>query len=157
MRLSAALRPISSAIVVFSLLGASRCSAPAPSPPARTESARHLVLITIDTLRADRVGAYGYARARTPTIDGVARRGVRFDRAYATAPITLPSHATLMTGRYPPGHGARHNGIHVDSAVPTLAKALSAAGFATGAFVSAFPLDKRFGPLAQRDSQRQKP
>jgi arylsulfatase A-like enzyme/cytochrome c-type biogenesis protein CcmH/NrfG len=104
-----------------------------------------LVLITIDTLRADRVGAYGYSRARTPTIDALARRGVRFEHAYATAPITLPSHASLMTGRYPPGHGARHNGIHVDSGVPTLAKTLSAAGFATGAFVTAFPLDKRFG------------
>ena len=103
------------------------------------------MLITIDTLRADRVGAYGYARARTPHIDSLATRGVRFEHAYATAPITLPSHASLMTGRYPPGHGARHNGIRVDAAVPSLAKTLSAAGFASAAFVSAFPLDKRFG------------
>ena len=103
------------------------------------------MLITIDTLRADRVGAYGYTRARTPHIDRLAARGVRFEHAYATAPITLPSHASLMTGRYPPGHRARHNGIRVDAAVPSLAKTLSAAGFATGAFVSAFPLDRRFG------------
>ena len=120
------------------------CSAPRPEPAA-TAHARHLVLITIDTLRADRVGAYGYARARTPRIDALAARGVRFEHAFAAAPITLPSHASLMTGRYPPGHGARHNGIRVDPAVPTLAKTLSAAGFATGAFVSAFPLDRRFG------------
>ena len=109
------------------------------------------MLITIDTLRADRVGAYGYARARTPNIDALAARGVRFDQAFATAPITLPSHASLMTGRYPPGHGSRHNGIRVDAAVPSLATMLSKAGFQTGAFVSAFPLDRRFGLSAGFD------
>ncbi len=106
---------------------------------------RSVVLITIDTLRADRVGAYGYSRARTPVLDGLARRGTRFDRAYAAAPITLTSHASLMTGRYPPGHGARHNGMRVDGGVPVLAEAFGKAGFATGAFVGAFPLDRRFG------------
>ena len=126
------------------LLLCSGCAAPAPEPPPASR-ARHLVLITIDTLRADRVGAYGYARARTPRIDGLAARGVRFEHAYATAPITLPSHASLMTGRYPPGHGSRHNGMRVDSAVPAIATILSTAGFATGGFVSAFPLDRRFG------------
>jgi arylsulfatase A-like enzyme/Tfp pilus assembly protein PilF len=131
-------------VAVLWLLTSGGCAAPAP-PPATPAEARHLVLVTIDTLRADRVGAYGYARARTPHIDGLSARGVRFDRAYATAPVTLPSHASLMTGRYPPGHGARHNGIRVDSAVPSLAKTLAAAGFATGAFVTAFPLDRRFG------------
>ena len=131
-------------LLLICILICTGCSAPRPEPAA-TAHARHLVLITIDTLRADRVGAYGYARARTPRIDALAARGVRFEHAFAAAPITLPSHASLMTGRYPPGHGARHNGIRVDSAVPTLAKTLSAAGFATGAFVSAFPLDRRFG------------
>jgi choline-sulfatase len=114
---------------------------PSPAPPP----ARHLVLITIDTLRADRVGAYGDASARTPALDAIARRGVRFDRAYATAPITLPSHASIMTGLYPAGHGARHNGVRMDDKVPTLAATLAAAGFTTAAFVGAFPLDKRFG------------
>ncbi len=136
------LRP---SLAVAWLLMASGCAAPAPAPTAAGPQARDLVLITIDTLRADRLGAYGYGRARTPHIDGLSARGVRFDRAFATAPITLPSHASLMTGRYPPGHGARHNGIRVDPEVPSLAKTLSAAGFATGAFVSAFPLDRRFG------------
>ena len=130
--------------MLYSCSSAAARAAPAPEPPPASR-ARHLVLITIDTLRADRVGAYGYARARTPRIDALAARGVRFEHAYATAPITLPSHASLMTGRYPPGHGSRHNGMRVDAAVPTLAKILSAAGFATGAFVSAFPLDRRFG------------
>jgi len=130
--------------IVLVLLICAGCTAP-PLEQTTTTAARHLVLVTIDTLRADRVGAYGYARARTPRIDALSTRGVRFEHAFAAAPITLPSHASLMTGRYPPGHGARHNGIRVDPAVPTLAKALSGAGFATGAFVSAFPLDRRFG------------
>ncbi len=113
--------------------------------PAAPAGPRGVVLVTIDTLRADRIGAYGYARARTPVIDALARRGTRFDRAYATAPITLASHASLMTGRYPPGHGARHNGMRVNDTVPLLAEAFTKAGFATGAFVTSFPLDRRFG------------
>ena len=138
-----------SAFLLFLLC--SGCTAPPPPPAGSRLSARDLVLITIDTLRADRVGAYGYARARTPNIDALAARGVRFEHAFATAPITLPSHASLMTGRYPPGHGARHNGMRVDAAVPSLATTLSKAGFATGAFVSAFPLDRRFGLSAGFD------
>ncbi len=106
---------------------------------------RHVIVVTIDTLRADHVGAYGHAAARTPALDRLAREGIRFDRAYSTAPITLTSHASLMTGRYPPGHGARHNGMRIDLKTPTLAEAFAAAGHATGAFVAAFPLDRRFG------------
>jgi arylsulfatase A-like enzyme/Flp pilus assembly protein TadD len=102
-------------------------------------------LITIDTLRADRVGAYGWTRARTPVLDALARDGATFDRAYAAAPITLPSHATILTGRYPPGHGARDNGVRMAESVPTLATQLQAAGFKTAAFVAAFPLDHQFG------------
>jgi choline-sulfatase len=106
---------------------------------------RNLLLITIDTIRADRVGAYGYARARTPTLDALASAGALFERAYSAAPITLPSHATILTGRYPPGHGSRDNGIPVAPSVPTLATALKAHGFRTGAFVAAYPLDHQFG------------
>ena len=84
-----------------------------PGAPAPKPTARNLLLITIDTLRADHVGAYGWARARTATLDGLARNGALFEHAYAAAPITLPSHATLLTGRYPPGHGARDNGLRV--------------------------------------------
>jgi choline-sulfatase len=130
------------AIVFAITIACSRSPAPAP---ASDSTARHLILITIDTLRADRVGAYGYARARTPRMDELARRGARFERAYAPAPITLPSHASMMTGRYPPGHGSRHNGMRVDATVPVIAEALSASGFAAAAFVGAFPLDRRFG------------
>jgi hypothetical protein len=81
------------------------------APATALTSAHNLVIITIDTLRADHVGAYGYKQAHTPTLDTLARGGVQFTHAYATAPITLTSHASLMTGRYPAGHGARHNGV----------------------------------------------
>jgi arylsulfatase A-like enzyme len=104
------------------------------------------VLVTIDTLRADRIGCYGAADAETPTLDALAARGVRFETAISPTPITLPAHATLLTGQDPPRHGARHNGyFRLTEAVPTLAEALRGAGFATAAFVSAFVLDARFG------------
>src|SRR4029079_11199861 len=121
------------------------CTAKQSAPPASTPSARNLVIITIDTLRADHVGAYGYKEAHTPTLDRLAHDGVLFTHAYATAPITLTSHASLMTGRYPPGHGARHIGSRIDLKTPTLADTLSEAGFATAAFIAAYPLDRRFG------------
>src|SRR5262249_23085990 len=121
----------------------SACRRDAPQPVRAR--AHNLLLITIDTLRADHVGAYGYTRARTPTLDALAASGARFDRAYAPAPITLPSHATLLTGRYPLGHSARDNGMPVSATVPTLATELHARGFRTAAFVAAFPLDHQFG------------
>ena len=126
----------------FFLVEMSACS---NQKVASKPTARNLLLITIDTLRADHVGAYGWTRARTPTLDAIAANGALFERAFAAAPITLPSHATLLTGRYPPGHGARDNGLHVSATVPTLATELHAKGFATAAFVAAFPLDHQFG------------
>ena len=128
-----------SGLVALAAFGCGRAQQPPETRP------RNLLLITIDTLRADHVGAYGYARGRTPVLDALAAGGVRFDRAYAAAPITLPSHATLLTGRYPPGHGARDNGLHVSASVPTLATELHTRGFKTAAFVAAFPLDHQFG------------
>ncbi len=112
---------------------------------AGSASARSLLLVTIDTLRADHVGAYGYRGATTPAIDRIAVAGVRFDRAYAAAPITLPSHASILTGRYPAGHGSRDNLVPVSATVPTLATILHDNGFDTAAFIAAFPLDRRFG------------
>jgi arylsulfatase A-like enzyme len=132
-------------IVTLMLAGLAACAREAARPPQPASPVRNVVVITVDTLRADHVGAYGHGAARTPAMDGLARDGVRFDRAYATAPITLTSHASLMTGRYPPGHGARHNGMRLDLKTPTLAEHFARAGFATGAFVAAFPLDRRFG------------
>lgn len=136
--------PARAAAIACVLALASACG-DGPRETAPPVTPRHLLLVTIDTLRADRVGAYGHGPARTPAIDGLAARGVRFTRAFATAPITLPSHASLMTGRYPPTHRSRHNGMAVAAGVPTLAETLRRAGFSTAAFVAAFPLDRRFG------------
>ena len=120
----------------------SSCARRPDAPPPR---ARNVVLITVDTLRADHLGAYGYARAHTPAVDALAKSGAAFDRAYAAAPITLPSHASLLTGRYPPGHGSRDNGMRMSADVATLATVLHARGFKTAAFVAAYPLDHQFG------------
>ncbi len=116
-----------------------------PAPRAAAPPAASVLLITIDTLRADAVGAYGAVAARTPALDSLARQGVLYERAFAAAPITLTSHATLLTGLYPPGHGARHNGIAMRAGAASLAGAFTAAGARTAAFVSAFPLDRSFG------------
>ena len=108
-----------------------------------------VLLVTLDTTRADRIGCYGYAAATTPSIDRLAEHGVRVADAVTVAPVTLPAHASILTGRYPPEHGVRDNGEFVlgpDSV--TLAETLQASGYATGAFVSAFVLDGRYG-LAQ--------
>jgi len=132
-------------LALGSFITLSGCAAE-PSPETGvTTKPRSVLLITIDTLRADALGSYGATGARTPTLDQLAREGVRVERAWATAPITLPSHASILTGRYPPSHSSRHNGVAVSDTVPTLATTLQAKGMATAAFVSAFPLDRRFG------------
>ncbi len=113
---------------------------------ARSHPSRNLLLITLDTVRADRLGAYGYAAASTPNLDGLAARGVRFAEAQAAAPLTLPSHATILTGQLPPRHGLRQNGAPLAGpGLATLAGHLAAAGYRTGAFVGSFVLDRRFG------------
>jgi arylsulfatase A-like enzyme len=105
-----------------------------------------VLLVTIDTLRADHVGCYGAQHARTPVLDTLAAAGVRFTAAVSPAPLTLPSHASLMTGLDPPGHGVRHNAVHrLAEGLPTLAERMRAAGFASGAFVGSLVLDRRFG------------
>jgi arylsulfatase A-like enzyme/Tfp pilus assembly protein PilF len=106
----------------------------------------NVILITLDTTRADRLGCYGYADARTPAIDGLARRGVLFSQAASPAPLTLPSHSSMMTGFYPTYHGVRLNGTSALSQQHvTLAETLSDAGYETSAFVGAFVLDGRWG------------
>src|SRR5437763_12562307 len=105
----------------------------------------NVLLITIDTLRADRVGAYG-GGTLTPTLDRLAARGVRFTRAHAHVPLTLPAHTSILTGLVPATHGVHNNGASgVAADVPTLASILRDAGYRTGAFVGAFVLDARFG------------
>ena len=114
--------------------------------PATPRSRLNLLLVTLDTARADRLGCYGYTPARTPRLDRLAAEGIRFERAYATAPITLPSHASLFTGLYPFEHGVRNNGnFYLSDRYETLATTLKAQGYRTAAFVSAFILDRRYG------------
>ncbi len=106
----------------------------------------NLLLVTLDTTRADRLGCYGYKRVFTPAIDRLAREGVLFENAIAVAPTTLPAHASILTGLYPVHHGARVNGFFKLANEPlTLAEALRDAGFRTSAVVSSFVLHRRFG------------
>lgn len=108
--------------------------------------AERIVLVTIDTVRADRIGAYGDAKARTPHLDDLAARGARFDQAISPTPLTLPSHTSLMTGLQPPTHGVRHNSVFsLSEDIPVVAERMADAGFATAAFVGAFVLDARYG------------
>ncbi|HEY2253852.1 MAG TPA: sulfatase-like hydrolase/transferase, partial [Planctomycetaceae bacterium] len=106
----------------------------------------NVLLITLDTLRADRLGCYGYWPAQTPTLDALAARGVLFERAYTPAPLTLPSHASMMTGLYPPEHGLVTNGRgRLDESIPTLAEIFRDAGYDTAGFIGSFVLDAKFG------------
>jgi arylsulfatase A-like enzyme/tetratricopeptide (TPR) repeat protein len=112
--------------------------------PART--ARNLLLVSIDTLRADRLGSYGHAEAQTPRLDALARSGLRFTQATTVVPLTLPAHSSLLTGTFPAWHGVRDNGgFYLGDDQTTLAEVLKAKGFRTGGFVGAFVLDRRWG------------
>jgi arylsulfatase A-like enzyme/Flp pilus assembly protein TadD len=124
----------------------SEANLPPVGSAARADASPNVLLVTLDTTRADRLGAYGYEPASTPTLDGLAAAGVLFEQAYSPAPQTLPAHATMLTGREPPEHGARVNGKHtLGEGIPTLAEVLSERGYRTGAFVAAFVLDSKFG------------
>jgi arylsulfatase A-like enzyme len=130
--------------MAFVLTGtvACSCSVPASRPAG-------IVLITLDTTRADRLGCYGYAQGATPNLDALAKESVRFDDAMAAVATTLPSHATMFTGVYPPTHGVRYNGMfRLGDASVTVAERLHDAGFFTGAVPAAFPVNAKSG-LAQ--------
>jgi len=106
----------------------------------------NVLIITVDTLRADHVGSYGYAAAQTPAMDALAARGAIFTRATTVAPLTLPAHSSLMTGMFPAAHGVRDNGgFYLADDRTTLATILKRQGYRTGGFVAAFVLDRRFG------------
>lgn len=119
--------------------GAASCGASAPRAP-------NLLVVSIDTTRADRLGCYGRVDAGTPNLDALAERGVRFENAYTPVPVTLPAHTTLLTGTSPRHHGVRDNGrFVVDPALTTLAEVLGARGWRTGATVAAYPLFAEYG------------
>src|SRR5262245_8973770 len=104
----------------------------------------NVLLVTIDTLRADALSVYG-GPAKTPNLDRLAAHGARFTFAHAHAVVTLPSHTTILTGHLPYEHGMRDNsGFRVKPDTETLATRLKKLGFATGAFVGGFPVTKRF-------------
>ncbi len=105
-----------------------------------------VVMVTLDTTRADKLGCYGATSGLTPFLDEMAKKGVVFEAAQTVAPVTLPAHASMMTGLYPIKHGVRNNGMFVvPDEVETLAEVFSKEGYATGAFISAQVLVKRYG------------
>ena len=114
--------------------------------PAAGQTKPNVILITIDTLRADYLGCYGNTRIPTPNLDALAAQGTLFERAYCQAPMTPPSHASILTGTYPPTHGVRDfTSSGLRPGFPTLASILKKVGYNTAAFVSAYVLDSVWG------------
>jgi len=141
-----------SAFLVWKFLP--RRDGPADRPPAFSSlipgagslADHDLLVVTLDTTRADRIGCYGNRAIETPTLDRLAAEGIQFSSATAVAPTTLPAHSSLFTGLYPARHGARANGVfRLDERNVTLAEVLKKAGYRTGAVISSFVLDSQFG------------
>lgn len=133
------------AFLVAILLCLSTACSRTKKPEIVPAATPNILLITVDTLRADRLGCYGYQPARTPNIDRLATEGVRVEDAIAPTPLTLPSHTSILTGLQPPAHGVRDNGTYrVPDAAETLAEYLKIEGYQTQAFVSAEVLHHRF-------------
>jgi choline-sulfatase len=137
-------------LVALALVPFAACSRVPPDAPERwrhgAAAGFDLLLITLDTTRADHLGAYGYPDAETPNLDRLAREGVRFSEAMTVVPLTLPAHATILTGLLPPRHGVRNNAeFRLGKEGSTLGEILQREGYATAAFVSAFVLDARYG------------
>ncbi len=142
MRRAAGVALVALALVLGLLAGRSWRSCAAPLGPRRA----NLLLVSIDTLRADHLGSYGYAAAQTPNLDALAARGWRFAQATTVVPLTLPAHSSLLTGTFPAHHGVRDNGAsYLADEQITLAEVLREQGYRTGAFVGAFVLDSRWG------------
>ncbi|MGI8786055.1 MAG: sulfatase-like hydrolase/transferase [Acidobacteriota bacterium] len=129
-------------LIPLLLLG---CSGQTPKSTAAARGDLNVLLITIDTLRADYLSCYGKKGIQTPHLDGLARRGVRFAQAFAQVPLTSPSHASILTGAYPQVHKLRDiGGFLLDDKVPTLATVTRSAGLQTAAFVGSAVLNRRF-------------
>ncbi|NOT28916.1 MAG: sulfatase [Planctomycetes bacterium] len=123
-------------LIALALLGG--CSGGKKGPP-------NVLLISIDTLRPDRLGCYGHERETSPTLDGLAKAGVLFTDVTAASPWTLPSHASILTGRYPSRHGVKDHVNHLRRGVPTLASVLRGKGYKTMAVVNSHNLSERYG------------
>jgi arylsulfatase A-like enzyme len=132
--------------IVLAFFGPAPFLGAAPGGPSGRGDYPNVLLITLDTMRADRIGAYGWSRGRTPNIDALAAAGVRFANAYCAAPLTLPSHCSILTGTLPLYHKVRNNGSYfLGPEAVTLAERLRDRGFRTSAFVASFNVDSRFG------------
>lgn len=139
-------RPFSAALLVLCCVAA--CSREAENEPlsGKVAAGGPIVIISIDTLRADRLPAWGYSRVETPAIDTLVRDGVRFSSAWSHVPLTLPAHASMFTGLLPGEHGVRDNlGYRLDAETPTLARLLQEKGYATAGMVSAWVLREESG------------
>lgn len=144
--LALAARPVATQAVSAEATRRDPSSAAALAASPASSAPLDLVLLTLDTTRADHLGCYGGRGAHTPTLDALAARGIRFRRALSPAPLTLPAHCTLLTGLDPAEHGVRDNGTAaLPAEIPTLATRLAARGYVTAAFVSSRVLDRRFG------------
>ncbi len=140
------LRTLAPHALALGLAGPGFLALGCPMGPAVSPGRPNVLLVTIDTLRADHVGCYGHPGSITPVLDGLASRGVRFGTAIAHVPLTAPSHASILTGRTPLGHGLRDNGgFALPDGARSLAEDFRQAGYRTAAFISGFPLDRRFG------------
>ena len=134
------------ALVVIRLVPRSPAARVSSLWAARGVAKPNIILITLDTTRADHLACYGYPAVSTPNLDAIAGRGVLFEQAASATPLTLPSHTTIMTGMYPTYHGVRVNGnTALGDDQTTLAEVLTARGYETGAFIAAFVLDGRWG------------
>ena len=134
-------------ILVILLLVMPACSRDDADPPrpAAASTRTSILLVTLDTTRADAIGPGARGRVKTPAFDALAARGRVFRQAYATAPETLPSHVSMMTGLYPAGHGIHENGRFLAPSHQVAAERLKQRGYRTAAFVSSFVLSRRFG------------
>jgi arylsulfatase A-like enzyme/tetratricopeptide (TPR) repeat protein len=135
-------------ILTIAITGCRKTPTPPADQPPRdlTLPNANVLLITLDTTRADRIGAYGYGPAETPRLDALASEGVLFEQVVTPTAFTLPSHSSIMTGLYPPFHGMRLNGGSALADVQvTLAERLTEAGYRCGAVIGAFVLDQRWG------------
>ena len=131
-------------LACFVAVGACGGATPSGTPPAAPRPRPSILLVTLDTTRADAIGPEARV-VDTPAFNALAARGRRFRQAYATAPETLPSHSSMMTGLYPGGHGVHENARHLADTHPVVAARLKDAGYRTAAFVSSFILARRFG------------
>ena len=127
----------------------SAAPAPATRPEARSARFPSVLLVTVDTLRADRLSSYGYPRPTTPHLDRLLAGGARFANAYAAEPLTNPSLASLLTSRYPHEHGATRNGLPMRSGMASLSTVLGKRGFRTAAFVGNWTLRDRLSGMAE--------